>query len=313
MINTIDFTKLPNLLLIDEITHFSTAEIQLLNKISEASKNRDNSNFFKIVALGDQNQLGYTVKVHNNYYNYNIQGINSIYTPVLFTTVRSANDQKRTNNDILLNLSKTASQLTENISNATVINEIIRTKLKDINTETGLKYYLDKDNFKGDYIIKNYNQSEPFKVISNLYKNNPELKIGVLTEGQEINPNLINVLNSVGIKEDNLIIFTPETIQGSEVDYLIFGTADIFKYNRLKEQLKALYTFASRSTAGSIIIDLDDRIANDLMITNTDKSEYYREYDPLTKEVINSLKEEKINDINTLLGGNIKIDKDLFK
>ena len=45
--------------------------------------------------MGDQNQLGYTIKYKEGYYNFNIEGINATFTPLLLTTLRSANDQKK--------------------------------------------------------------------------------------------------------------------------------------------------------------------------------------------------------------------------
>ncbi len=50
-----------------------------------------------------------------------------------------------------------------------------------------------------------------------------------------------------------------------------------------------------------------------LNITNADKSEYYREYDPLTEDLIKSLKEERSEEINSLLNGDLKFNGDVFK
>ena len=313
LINNIDFSSLPNLLIIDEVTHFNNAELQLLNAISAASKTADNTNFMKIVAMGDQNQLGYTIKYKGGYYNFNIEGINATFTPVLLTTLRSANDQKRINNDILLNLSDIAQTVSRGKKTADAMNTAVRHKLNDVNVETGLKYYLDNETFKGDYIINNYKDKHVFDVISKNYAKDPTIKIGVLAENGIINPDLEETLKSVGLSSSNIILFDPKTIQGSEVDYLIFGVNDIFKYNRLKENLKALYTYSSRSISGSVIIDPENKLSQILNVTNANKSEYYREYDPLTEDLIKSLKEERSEEINSLLNGDLKFNGDVFK
>jgi len=75
--------NLPNLLLIDEITHFSSFELYLLNEISKYSYYKDNLNFMKIIGAGDPTQLGHLIKVGNDYYEYNMDSINAIFTPRL--------------------------------------------------------------------------------------------------------------------------------------------------------------------------------------------------------------------------------------
>ena len=313
LINNIDFSSLPNLLVIDEVTHFNNAELQLLNAVSAASKTADNTNFMKIVAMGDQNQLGYTIKYKEGYYNFNIEGINATFTPLLLTTLRSANDQKRINNDILLNLSDTAQVVSRGKKTADAMNTAVRHKLNDVNVETGLKYYLDNETFKGDYILDNYKDKHVFDVIAKNYAKDPTIKIGVLAENGIINPELEETLKSVGLSSSNIILFDPKTIQGSEVDYLIFGVSDIFKYNRLKENLKALYTYSSRSISGSIIIDPENQLSQILNVANAKKSEYYRDYDPFTEALINALKEERSEEINSLLNGDLKFNGEIFK
>ena len=97
----VDFSVLPNALFIDEITHFSKAEVLLLNAISKKSLN--SGNFMKIVGLGDPNQMGFQIELGTKqkpeYITYNINALNATFTPTLMTTIRATNDQKRINND----------------------------------------------------------------------------------------------------------------------------------------------------------------------------------------------------------------------
>ncbi len=75
--------NLPNLLLIDEVTHFSFAELYILNAISKYSYFNDSLNFMKIIAAGDPTQLGYLAEINGSFYSYNIDSVNAIFTPRL--------------------------------------------------------------------------------------------------------------------------------------------------------------------------------------------------------------------------------------
>jgi hypothetical protein len=305
----IDLSKAPNLLVIDEITHFSNPELQLLNAISKISKS-SNSNFMKIIGMGDQNQLGYKIKYKDSYINFNIEGLNSTYTPLLLTSVRASNDQQRVNNDLLLNLSNKADKLTKSIADVATANATVRSMLNDVNVVTGLKYFLDANNFKGTYIANSYRDLNPLTAIAKVYKKDNSIKIGVITQTGDLDPELASSLERVGLSPNNISIFRAGDVQGSEVDYMIFGVEDIFKYDKLKENLRALYTFASRSKSGSIIVDPDNKLQDILNITNADKSVYYVDYEPLTKNLIDELKKKRIEDLDNLLKDNNSPEED---
>ena len=226
--DSIDFNTLPNLLVIDEITHFSAAEIQLLSMISEASLKTNSGNFMSVVGLGDQNQLGFSANYMDKRINFNVESIKAVFTPMLQSSIRSSNDQQRVNYDILLNLVSNAVARSAGITDESEMNLKVQTYLQDVNTETGLKYYLTNEDFKGIY-IDDSNILEPLKAIAHTKKTKPETKVGILTENNEIPESIKKYLDLVGLSEEDLEIFTPLNVQGSEVDYFIFGTLDIFK------------------------------------------------------------------------------------
>ena len=84
--------------------------------------------------------------------------------------------KKRINNDILLNLSDTAQVVSRGKKTADAMNTAVRHKLNDVNVETGLKYYLDNETFKGDYILDNYKDKHVFDVIAKHYAKDPTIK-----------------------------------------------------------------------------------------------------------------------------------------
>ena len=64
--------------MIDEVTHYSAAELFLLNEISRKSYEDESLSFMKIIAAGDPTQMGKMVKLSSQYYNYNIDSVTGI-------------------------------------------------------------------------------------------------------------------------------------------------------------------------------------------------------------------------------------------
>lgn len=313
--NEVDFKNLPNLLLIDEITHYSFAELTILNAISKLSYNKDSTNFMKIVGAGDPTQLGYLAKVDNLYYSYNIDAMNAIFTPRLWTTVRSANNQKRENNETF---NEIVNKLTSIYKELNGEPELATTKaiefLKNVNTITGLNYHISDTQITGDIILKNYDKSL-FLKLKKIIDSNPEKSIGILTNNGSIDSKLNDILSEVGLinadgTHPNIKIFTPENIQGNEVNYFIFSSDFITLYDKVRDNLKAFYTYISRSIDGSIILDEKNTLESEFDITQAKQTEYPTRFEPLTKEVIAKAKERRVNDLNTLLGNDPKVSSD---
>jgi len=135
--NNINYDNLPNLILIDEVTHFSFAELRILNEISKRSYYNNNSNFVKVIAAGDPNQLGYFINYKGSKLTYNVNAVNGIFTPRLVTSIRSANNHKRVNSDLLVGLTQKLDEIYEK--------ELDRQKANDIATD-----YLAKNDFTLD-------------------------------------------------------------------------------------------------------------------------------------------------------------------
>jgi hypothetical protein len=95
--------------------------------------------------------------------------------------------------------------------------------------------------------------------------------------------------------------FSPENVQGSEVDYFVFDANLITKFDKVRDNLKAFYTFLSRSKIASIIVD-KDKVLELFSISNGLADLNSTPFDPLTKEVINKAKEQRSEDLLKLLG-----------
>ena len=103
--------------------------------------------------------------------------------------------------------------------------------LNDIKQNIGLKYYLDKEGFRGDYIQKN---PKDISVLKNI-KESIDLAEGekptfnILTQSGKLDINTQELLESVGITPDYYTLYTVNNIQGSEADYFMYDVGLIKK------------------------------------------------------------------------------------
>lgn len=309
---SVNFKNLPNLVLIDEVTHFSFAELHILNEISKRSYLNDETNFMKIIAAGDPNQLGYFIESSNNYFTYNVNAINGIFTPKLWTTVRSTNNQKRVNGDFLIGLVETISEIYNNVNDRESGNKIAKEYISK--NRYVLDWYQDEKSINGDVITDKLYKHQLLSIANSLSEN-PERTLGILTDNGEIDSDVKLLLEELRIPEDKIKIFTPNTIQGSEVDYFIFDIKYVSKFDSVRDKLKSFYTFTSRSKRGSIIIDSDTQndqgfLERELNIVNEKKSLTTQEYEPLTEEVIKKAREDRKLKLEKLLNGKIELSQD---
>lgn len=309
--------NLPNLLLIDEVTHFSSFELYLLNAISKYSYNSDSLNFMKIIAAGDPTQLGYLVKANGEYYSYNIDAVNAIFTPRLWSSVRASNSQKRINDDRYKRVTRELTNIykeSKGIYTQAADKALAYLKTtKDLNT---LSYFQDENNLSGDRIVKSLDK-ELVSILAKIKQRNPSVIIGVLTKDgtlpEEWNQllseaNIITPSDMSGIK-----LFKPSEVQGSEVDYFIFDANLITTYDKVRDNVKAFYTFMSRSKSASIIVD-SENVLEKFSIANGKKDGYTSIFEPLTTEVISNAKTKRSEALTTLLGSNPEPSKyDNFK
>ena len=313
-LQNLSLENLPNLLLIDEITHFNFAEIHLLNEISKISYNKEGSNFMKVIAAGDPNQLGYFISQEGSFYQYNVNAVDGIKTPILNTTVRAVNNQQRANNDFLVGLIDKISLNYETAKDRDAANKVSQEFINSNNFI--LDYFQDDNKLNGALITPELLKSQVLS-IANAIKNNPDRTLGILSIDGKIPSNIQSILDEMNIPEENIKTFNPNNIQGSEVDYFIFDANLISKYDTLRDQLKSFYTYVSRAKRGSIIIDSDIQegqgyLERNLRITNNKKSLDTQEFEALSDSVIQKAKDDRKKDLEKLLNGDFELSQDAY-
>ena len=310
--------NLPNLLLIDEITHYSFIELYLLNAISKYSFNNLSLNFMKIIGAGDDNQLGYLSKIDNKYYEYNISSVNAIFTPKLWASVRSSNNQQRINTERFVRITRDVTKMYKDnkgdheTSNSEAL-KYLETN-KELNT---LSYFEDDNTINGSKIITELDK-KTVNTLKNIIQKDSSVKIGILTKDNKLPEKWNSLLTDAGIitpdSMNNIIMYNPKNIQGSEVDYFIFDAKLIDVYDKIRDNLKAFYTFMSRSKKGTIIVDQNNILKTDYKIENGLKDNYTTTFEPMTPAVIEQAKETKREFLKSLLSENPKpSETDNFK
>ena len=283
-------TDAPKLIVIDEATHFNTAELQIISKFAKL-------NNIQVLLLGDDHQNGY---VQNGLMmNLDRESCLSWRTPKLFLSLRDNNVQKSNN---LLSIINLIDQLDNsfNVGNEETIAEEILTK---VIPNFGFNYY-NKETFKGELITKEL----PSDMVSKLSGS-----IGFIGASTSEN---YKKLQEAG---KNPVLVDPLAVQGQEFDYVI-----VDKDWKLKEDnpaslyffLRDLYTMISRSRNGTILIDkgslnIFHSIENELTGTTSMKSaiNLFREQRiPVIKEIVDKLVEEEVKDQTDDQTGNDKSD-----
>lgn len=302
--------NLPNLLLIDEVTHYSFAEMYILNAISVHSYYNDSLNFMKIIGAGDPGQLGYLARVGDNYYEYNIGAINAVTTPKLWVSVRSSNNQKRLNTERYVRITRDVTDIYKKnkIDYDKSKNETL-SYLEDNSDLNILSYFEDENRLNGDKIVTELDLNT-VTTLKNIITKDPNAKIGILTSDGKLPEAWNKLLSAVGIIDaasmGNVVLYSPKNIQGSEVDYIIFDANLIDIYDKTRDNLKALYTFMTRSKNGSIIVDKDNILKEKYKIENGAKDIYTTPFELMTPEVIEQAKQVKKDFLKELLGENPK-------
>lgn len=290
---------LPNILFIDEITHFGAHELYLLNEVSK--KALENGKIFKIVGAGDISQDGYEY----NTMSFNVDYVSGTFAPRLSLTVRALNSQKRKNNDFLSSVANTTRQLWQSTEDDKLILDIIKDGVP-------LSVYKNTDTLNGDLLVEgNTIPENVLNILSNIIKKDGTTKIAILNDTINLEDSLLNLLNKYEIKDSNYEVYTPENIQGAEADYFIFNTSLINPESSLASKIRKLNTYATRPKHATIIIN--DAPQN-LPFTLIQKIDDYAKFiDPLTEEVVKENKVVRIKALTDLLGDDLKIKYDYFK
>ena len=265
----------PKQLIIDEATHFSTAELQVISKFAK-------ENGIQVILLGDPNQNGYN-KI-GLMQNLNRESIIAWRTPKLFISLRDNNIQK------IHNLSSVIDIIDKLSTTSTVaqLEETTKSILDQDLPKLVFKYY-DGSEFFGERITESISDD----IISKL-----DGDIGFI--GNETSP-VYQQLKNAG---KDVTLIDPISVQGREFTYTVVDkqwdiNIDPSNIGKTGVQLyifmKDLYTMISRSRKGTILIDNGlSKIVKNLQDEFTGESSSI-------KQAINEFRQKRLSQIDEAL------------
>ena len=295
----------PQIIFIDEYTHFATYEIRILAQIPNV----------KIIMLGDIKQEGHPISSAK-------VGI-MFDTPNLNMSVRANNGYKKDNLDIVSNLLKDSQ---ERINVASFSNKVVdlRDVAKKFRDEIALRYYEDGTILQGDKIVDSIDEKTIEKLIKDLGEKD---KLCLITDKQSspVKDIISKLQDKYGA--DKVRVEDPSEVQGAEYKYTIVDV----KYPQLdydngvnfndyfNNLMSKFYTHITRSSDGSIIIKGDNNLpinkSTSYRFPNNSKlsEEDINEYKSIITDVYSNSIGAEIKSDTTTLGGKIPSDKNLAK
>lgn len=248
----VNIAAIPDVLFIDEYTHFSGMEIQALSSLNRFLPNNKKMTIF---ALGDNKQEGIINRKSET--DIDLTGV-YISTPTLMASIRANNVHKKDNTSKISSLLSVILDKAE-ASNRTNSPLHINSYIRDLKNKTTLKYYEDEQDgvvtIHGDKITDISELSESY--LKKLAKG--------LKEGERIALITDNVLsdfrkNAFKKLEDaypgQVVVRDSHDVQGSEFKYTIIDVSwsETSKPSMFTSNLRYFYTLMSRSSDGSIMV-----------------------------------------------------------
>lgn len=239
--------KVPNVIVIDEATHISLHNLELLSKLIDIH-NAKNDEKISLVLMGDTEQNGATVNMKNaegEVYNdkSNLVFSNIYSTPKLSQAFRSF-----------------YSTLNENISMMRNFrNEILNKASKDedvANTLT-LKYKIDSRDGLIGFKTSDYSKEDLEAIFNN---STFQDKVAIITD--KIDSDAVNAVRALGVDESKYEVIPPNRVQGLERDYVIVDlkgssayTVDSKNILTFDTEMNTIYTSLTRAKKGALIND----------------------------------------------------------
>lgn len=266
---TFNTSEKPKKIFLDEATHLSALEIQILNAFSES-----------VGALnylaGDSNQAGYIHK-RLGIENFQEDVIFAARSPKLTLSLRDNNLQKYNNQEAVRSVMETI--------NSAVLKA---TKAEDlVGLWPDVEYTMSKFNFS----VYNFDELNGDLITDDLSEDllNKIKKGTVGFIGKSSSPYL-KKLREAGIEPKK--VMTMDEMQGQEFDYVIIDQQwekPLRSFSEMKKFVSNLYTSMTRATTASIFIDngLSDIVGKNVISTNKSKA-------PSVKEAAAELKKQKI-------------------
>ena len=238
-----------SVLVIDEITHFSTAELALINKWAK-------ENNITIIGLGDDSQSGYASA--SDVYNIDADTTLCFRSSKLAISLRSGNTcQVRSTKD-LYNLVNSSKALINTPDDQRLFNSVVST-LKTMSFRHSYKDGI----LKGTLITNKFEDwSKIPETVTDAKGNSHQTTVGYIgTSNIET-----QLSNNIVVKKFNSI----QEVQGQEFDYIIYDINGIKIPNKFEKEessgdlvqnLRDLYTVVSRGKEGGIVLT-DQNIYN---------------------------------------------------
>lgn len=241
-----DSVEAPELIIIDELTHFSGLELQILN---EFAKRRGIS----IIGLGDTNQSGFTGVSRN----IDREKIIAIRSPKLSISLRDVNLQKYENLQNMLHILNNMSRLDSDIDPR------YDEKFKELTKLIGKLNFrvYNQEELNGDLITDSLTTEQ----VSKLY--------GKVVFVGDINGEAYKILQQHSGNIEKITVLSPNEVQGQEFDFIVVDQKWELNTNddsKVLKFLQNLYTMMSRGRIGSIFIDngLSDIIGKNIESTS---------------------------------------------
>ena len=279
-----------DLIVIDEFTHLSTTDIQLLNLLSD-SYNSTHDNKFMYIFTGDLMQKGFVLKMKNG----QMIRPNSMYCyqPAILTDmIRSGYNNKIDNISSALSLLQSISKNPKSGNQIAKDNPIV---FNYTETEDGLIGEKIVDNLSSEQLIDLANKSNKVGVIVDSMSDDIVKQIQSLPPDSQLK---FDIKSKFDIRIN-------KNVQGSEFDTCIVAVKENpvvdTDMNSAKRALESLYTYISRSKKGTVIFK--SAIANGLNIASINngddskaefKQDQLEDYKKLRSDILNSNKSDGI-------------------
>lgn len=230
----------PEIIFIDEATHFNLIELAALEAIAEKYN-------IKILTSGDLLQKGNNIQGTHN-----IDSIFAFKSPTMLISVRSSKTTKKDNIDVMQSKLKQCLDIFRERGYSPNLPDIKRV-LQQVKLE--LKYYQTDSEFSGDKIVDEISV-EDLKTIKKAAQGKTIAVIANLDGDNNIkDASLVAKLKDAGITDYEVYTFDQaheKAVQGSEADFVIINDAEIPNDLDNYQNLVNLYTYLSRSLEGTL-------------------------------------------------------------
>lgn len=317
LLDDIDEKTLPQVIFIDEVTHFNKAELTTLEFLAKKYN-------IKLITSGDTLQRGGKVGsiLHN------IETMYSWKPPRLLISVRANNIENKDNTD----QAKQRLIVMEDLLNTQGLTDETKVQLDDIIRSSifEVKYFESDSELHGTKIVDSLTEPDLRRLLaavqhanSNLKEGEPKKKIGILADLKKnadgdweiADSKFKRQLEDLGLNEGQYTLyyspddFNERAVQGSEEEYFIIKDINVDPLSDdRQDQLISFYTYITRSMAGGLLA-MPDSLVRTLNIVNRKMPNTDSYAMPgLDKQV--ELKTTRIADIDKIIGANYAINEE---